>query len=95
MAETHPPTPVHEECEWVIDPPPHRVLKLKVTTADIKNGKKPSKIQMPKCLIPSELFWVGSAHLEHYQVISHNHGKCGQDVRGRQPQRILHTGYVQ
>ena len=44
MDETHPPTPVHEDCEWTINPPPHRVLKLKVNTADIKNGKK-----TPKC----------------------------------------------
>ena len=48
MAETHPPTPVHEECEWLIDPPAHRVLKLKVNTADIKNGRQTFKIQMPK-----------------------------------------------
>ena len=32
--------PLHEECEWTIEPSPHRVLKLQVNMADIKNGEE-------------------------------------------------------
>ena len=30
---------VHEECEWTIEPPPHRVMKIKVNMADIRDGE--------------------------------------------------------
>ena len=35
----HPSVQIIEECEWSISPPPHKILKLKVDTSKIKDGK--------------------------------------------------------
>ena len=38
-ANTESSVAVHEECEWTIEPPPHRVMKIKVNMADIRDGE--------------------------------------------------------
>ena len=38
-ANTESSVAVHEECEWTIEPPPHRVMKIQVSMADIRDGE--------------------------------------------------------
>ena len=38
-ANTESSVAVHEECEWTIEPPSHRVMKIQVSMADIRDGE--------------------------------------------------------